>query len=689
MNFNPIFLWMIFASLLLGLWGCQGENLPAAKGKLIKESIKVSIGTGGISTAGRWNLVRVEARAEKGLFRGIIRVQGKNTEHETNSRVFEVAHEAQVFELPILVRSTSRVDVSISSYSGIPIHSESLNVGPDPNELTTLVVHGQEVRKSNLEPLVPSWFKIQNGFNRTYKESDVLVSKLPQHWLGYDCIDTVILDGVTLLDASPLAQTALERWIKMGGVVIVMPGGKWATQLPKKALNLFGMVKQPEFNVIDNDNKNSENEDNQNGKTYTLTFSFHEQVIKDPILPVYMHNLGAGRVYILEGTVGKNFPSLVRSSDPSKEALNVNVWEAIYKDSMRRFYQRGHRSDLKFLEPRALGVLHSWTSFSYPEVASIATFILVYLGVGFCFVALILKRFHKMEWTYAVTIVFAIVSSFGIYRFGLLSAIKAQSVNTITVGEIWEDGRTATTTTFCGVESPRRTTLELDWDTTQGVEVLGSQPKTLSYGGVESPQQLPRTAIEYKFEQGQLKVPELSLLANSTRFFRLDGVTDLGDGISIERGNTLRIKNVKAPHIELWEIESRGFRKIKDLRRGEEFVDNQASYTDSFRSFERIPSEWDFEFAGESENFNSNRFRPNNFNQHDSNRYGTIQEGQQVILKRFDRKLFSYLGQKLENAGRKRFFVLKVIDQISSELQLGKKGNAASYLIYEYSNRLN
>lgn len=625
-------LFVFTAVLLLVLGGCiEGGRDKPAPGVLVKESVSVRLGTGGLTAPGRWNLVSVRARAEKGLFRGQIQVEEASHSQESIRREMEVAHEVQTFEVPILVRAQDVVRTTITSAAGLSLDSQENLVAGNDREYRILRIHpgSGEFRYRDLTSRVPDWIGDDGNGPWTSREGQVIARELPLHWLGYDVVDLVILDGSTLASAPSGVIQALDRWVRMGGTLVALPGSEWASRLPPPVIDLLGLAGQPRVDV-------AARTDSGEGRDW-LELAPGAHTSRNPALSLLLHRHGAGRVHVWE-------------HPPRSETLELDVnsrpiWGSIVRDSLARSWSRGHRGAFEELEPRAVSTLRSLSNFSYPERRSVATFVLTYLGGGFCLLVLIFRRFHRTEWAYAITMVLAIVSTIGIYRFGLLTAIQTRSVNSITVASLWPDSRTATYASFLAVESPRRLTLEPRFEPTRGILPLLSQPRSHYEADEEYPALLPSSALDYRQEAGSIEVEELGLLANATRYLRLDGVMELGDRIELESEWVFTLRNGGEEKIVVTEVKSVSHHHLGTCLPGEVLDLDPAE-----SSPRKVPGS-----SGSKER----------------------------TLTTFEQRLYQHLQEKLHHRADRRFLVFRIEKELTGSRTLGESGTAVTFLIHE------
>ncbi len=445
-------------------------------------------GTGGLWEDGRWSRVVVRARAPKGVFRGEVEVQGREPDGarspEVFSKRFEVSAEPQTIEVPVLPRDWARAVVTFRG-EGIPPESREVRVDASrDSEFRILLIRDHPQPLGAISRAAEDWLGLKSGQTAVgYLDP----RDLPQHFLGYEAADLVVIHRTALPDADPERLEALLEWVRRGGTVAAVRGPEWAGKLPGKLRELFG-------------------------DEAAAPPGAGEAEIR------IEKAFGSGRVFVLDPPSGQDI-LVLRPPGPA--------WRRIVERSAR--FRISPSVSPAGIEAAAIEALVWFSGFHYPSRTKVLLLVLAYLGIGFFLAGALFGRKKKLERMYIFALGLAVLAGAGIWRYGLLASIREASVDEVTLAVVRPGSTLADAMSFVGVASPGQSTL---------------RPRTSSFAGTAIPSQpagpdrpdRPRgrelPPLTYRISGPSVEVPEVLVYANSTRLLRFDHPADLGGKIT-------------------------------------------------------------------------------------------------------------------------------------------------------------
>lgn len=466
---------------------------PAApSGRIDGDSVQVEVGTGGLVQDGRWNRVLVSAMAVEGAFDGVVEISGRTPEDtrapESFQAEFRAAGEWQTIEVPVLLRGWRELVVT---FRGAGAHSVSrkvlLDLGAAP-KFRMLVIG--PASPGVLVPAVQDWLGLGKGEGA---QDDVFFGRvspgaLPTHFLGYDAADLVILNRTALAEADPEQIEALREWVRRGGTVAGVPGPDWSGLLPEPVKELFGLESAPQEGLLIENRFGS-------GAAFLIAFA-----------------AGAG---LLDSASGKQ----------------ADAWKEVVLRSRGRF--RTLSGDpMAVVQPEAMRLLTYFSGFRFPSRWAVLVFVLVYLGVSFFAAGAFFRRLKRLEWMYVFAALMAALSSYGIYRYGLISAVKEMSLDEVTLASVRKGSAIADAASFVGVSSPDRRVMKPEFAEEVRARVISSQPPVTETGALIRTGRAELLPMIYSIRAGVVEMQRIELHPNSTRFLRFDYPVELGGELS-------------------------------------------------------------------------------------------------------------------------------------------------------------
>ncbi len=530
--------------LVLALFaGCR--PLGDASGPIDPDSIQVSLGTGGLIEDGRWSLARISAKAKSAVFRGEVEIHGQSALGDSSPERFRARFEAattkQTIELPFRPRGWDEVVITFRG-SGQPAYG--VRVKPswvdEPGlrvlRVSDAVPPGQS-GSAVVEPVADSRSRKDDDVRPTVTGA-VHPRSLPGHFLGYAVADIVLLDRTTLAEADPDRLEALREWVRRGGVVAAVPGPEWTAPIPRPVQELFGLAGP--LRVAEDGPPDPQQAAQQAAQQDRDAVELAAEpapgvrVSSDTSLLDNLFGVGSALLFTRMPTKAL---TLARLEDPASWAKKG--WGTIVERSRKQV--TGLSSALLAgLEPQAVQKLVLFSGFRYPPRRAVMAFVAIYLGVGFFLAGTLLRRRKRLEWVYLWTLFLAVASTIGIYRFGLLSAIRTQSIDEVSVAFVRSGSRVAAAASFVGISSPDHRTVTPAFPADLAGTAVPSQPRTepdamaMTYrrarGGASEDAGAP-LPIEYLFHGGAVEIPALRLYSNATRYLRFDYEVDLGGAL--------------------------------------------------------------------------------------------------------------------------------------------------------------
>jgi hypothetical protein len=418
--------------------------------------MKVEIGFEGFYKIGSWTPLRVFLENQGPSLEGtlLIKVARGNPLEQDPTEI--------IYSIPVFLPSSSR-----------KLYQVNVLLETDVYPLQVSLISGKESLLKKEIPIQP--FYMDEGFilvvNKTHAGFDFLAqgkikkvrqvlytdpNKLPSHWIGYDAIQTLILDDIESLELSSEQEKAIEEWLSIGGrLIITAKGGygKFKSSLVSRLLPLESLEKvylnssfsslQSKYGMFTADSKIVELWDSQWRKGDVL--------IEEEGIPLLVElKVGSGKILFL----ALDFFQPPFRDWPGKSYFWLEILEEETNFSM---FSRG------ILDPL---IEHSilWPGRFYLGRREIGFFVLVYLVVIGFFYWWLKKR--KLGWKLRIGLSLTVVLSALI--FSLFWGMKMRKENTF-LGQVSvfykkEGGSLAKTENYFTLFSPYYQSVELEFD---------------------------------------------------------------------------------------------------------------------------------------------------------------------------------------------------------------------------------
>ena len=351
--------------------------------------------------------------------------------------------------------------------------------------------------------------------------------ELPPLACGYTGFQAVVLYDTSLRGESPESFEALEGWVRRGGTLIIFPGNEWDSSAAPQLLELAGVAPVQGVNASMDGLVKRLSLPSSNVSIATL--EPRGAVVRNEGL-YYERRLGCGVVRTSAVTpVGPVFPD-------EPEAPALYGW---LKGSLLRGLSPAASPDrnLASWDESALDYLQRRAGLRVPSASTLASLLLTYFVCGLLIPAAYFKRRGRREWTFVCVVAAAVLTSFGIYRFGVLTYGQQAKVGEISLARLHADGRGAEVTTFLGVTSPRRDRFSPQSGrspTPVGplLDAFAQPLHTLRWNAVVRPELL--RGREIAIDGGRTHHLPISLRPNSLESFRVEYCLVEQDILSVE-----------------------------------------------------------------------------------------------------------------------------------------------------------
>ncbi|MCZ6795611.1 MAG: hypothetical protein O7J95_18560 [Planctomycetota bacterium] len=518
-------------------------------GEARKEGLTVELPDVGASWhPGRWNQLRLEVGNTGKDFDGHVEVRGfLRTTQAWDSTVTRTPLKlprggVQEVALPVRPAGWEYIRVRLESPEETLVRRFDLAVpGGDSSKLALVLGIGEHV------PDLGALVKELGGLTgQTVRSRRLGPREIPTLPAGYDAYQLVMLYRSSLETASPDAVDALARWVEAGGTLVAFPGPEWSASIPGRLRDVLGVesVDADALMPLALEERLGgalrDGRDEIYGVYRQLTPRVAARLRDDGLLAV--HRPGAGLALTFSVTPSAAvFPG-------HRELPAVHRW-------LRPAFRRSSSfaglalSRLDGVQRAAAGALRAASGFRVPPAGWVVLALLAYLVFGFFVPGAIFKRLGRREWTFAVIAVAACLSTYGVYRFGLLSAVPGFSVDDVTVLRMHADGQAAEATSFVGCISPSFRRVEL-----QPAPAKETNIPLLLAGPLQPPADSldagPRTDVLFDRRKGMSLAP-ITLYPNGPRSFRFDYRTDANHFLEVSgSGERRTLTNRSAQPIE-------------------------------------------------------------------------------------------------------------------------------------------
>ncbi len=520
------------------------------------KSIEIEMGAAGLLSDDRWTVVRVKARAAGKVFRGDVEVSGIDgrgaAAPERYRKRFEASIEPQTIEIPVLPRGWQKIVVT---FRGEGIGEESLvqPISWGPSVKFRILVIGTQS-----SAVLPKAFEETLG--SPIEEIEVKAAAprdLPRHFLGYQAADLVVIDGDSLAEVDPDRLESLREWIQRGGTAAAVPGPKWSGKLPEKAAELFGLEKAARSEEIAGEPPRpaapgSKEAIEARPQLYNLDPQPEAKLVEGGFL--LERRLGSGAAYLHAIAPPGIFPGEL----PLPQGV-LPAWKRVLG---RVLASRKDLNGLEAFESEAIQVLSGYSGLRYPSRTKAILFVIGYAAVGLVLSGLLFGRSKRLERMYIVAAALAVLSSIGIWRFGILSGIQEFGIDEIVVAKVRPGSALADARTYVGLSSPTRRVLRPEIPEGRPGPWISSQPPAMV---------IP---LDYRVSGQSIDIPEIPLLPNASRFLRFDGPLDLGGKLEAVSGTgaggkpLVKVKNSTAFPLRLFFISPTETFDLKSLQAG-------------------------------------------------------------------------------------------------------------------------
>ncbi len=274
----------------------------------------------------------------------------------------------------------------------------------------------------------------------------------PDYWVGYHNLDTILWDGGSNSEMSEEQEIALEKWIQMGGTLILAAGEHWQELNTSSFRNYVPMTMTGSRVLEPGTALESVGETVRPVLEDGLVITTGE-VLDDPHVQVRMkagenpflieREWGAGRIVFVASRLNQ---PLFSDSDH----------ESIFKNFLTQALLPFPPDAINQLDTPITSFLRWISQAELPSTWFIAAYLGLYIIIVVPINYIVFRRFRRLEWAWFTVPIWAILFAYGAYYIGALRQQGQVSVNEISIIEARPQAHSAQTMSYCSIYSPVR-----------------------------------------------------------------------------------------------------------------------------------------------------------------------------------------------------------------------------------------
>ncbi len=348
---------------------------------------------------------------------------------------------------------------------------------------------------------------------------------LPRYWIGYQNIDALIWDGGTNGELTEEQESALDKWIQMGGTLVLASGQNWQELDASPFQNYVPMTLTGSRVLEQGTELVSVGEQIRpilNSGCVIATGS----VIDDPLIEVRMkagddpflieRKWGAGRIVFVASNINQ---PLFMDQDQ----------ESIFKDYLTKSPTPLSTSALNQMDTPISSFLRWISQAELPSTWFIAFYLICYIIIVVPINYIVFRKFKRLEWAWFTVPVWALIFAYGAYYIGALRQQGSVSVNEVSIIESRPSAKIGQTLTFCSIYSPVRQWYTLLFDSPPAFPQL---PTVFDYRrGTETASD---ESLNVLYTSAGPMVEDYLIYHWSQRVFKAVHETPIGDGVDID-----------------------------------------------------------------------------------------------------------------------------------------------------------
>ncbi len=348
-------------------------------------------------------------------------------------------------------------------------------------------------------------------------------AQLPDFSIGYQNFDVLLWDGGPTDALSPNQSAALEKWIQMGGTLVLAAGERWQ-ELSDSPFRLFVPMTLSGSRVLEAETTLTSISSTIQPVLGSGTVIATGELLDDPNIHIRLsagedpflidRRWGAGRIVFLASSV-------------SEKLLKNDINQIIFQDFITNGPIAFNPEVTEYLDTGVSSFLKIMVQKELPSTWFIAIYLGCYILIVVPINYLVFRAIGRLEWAWFTVPIWALIFAYGAYYIGALRQQGHVTVNQISIVEARPSASTGMATTFSSIYSPVRQWYTLHFeDPAAFPSLLASSQR----GG--NPSRDERLTINYT-EQGS-SVEDFLIYHWSDKLVKTQHEISLGEGVDID-----------------------------------------------------------------------------------------------------------------------------------------------------------
>lgn len=525
----------LFAFWIAGGWGFAFTQSAAAQGRPIDidpvrqdpVSAHVSIGVDPNFPYNRefsWVPLTVELTNNKAAIEGELVVRFKDGSEQYRTPVDLPVNTTKLYHLMIFIPSTlDEIEFYIQSRRReIPVE--------------VITVSATYMTTNRFIAVISKERDTHNHFSHQAEEEYIEMLRkvvytqppyLPYHPLGYQNIDALIWDGGPTSALSPEQDDALEKWIQMGGILILAAGEYWQ-ELNSSPFRLYIPMTLTGSEVVEAGTRIQNRVDDVEPIFRNRQVIATGELIDDPHIRVLLSV--QDRPYIIERRWGAGRIVFIASS-VNEPVFDDPVHQMIFMDYITDGPLAMNSKIVTNLDQDIIGFMNWMVQRELPSTWFIAAYLGMYILIVVPINYIVFRMIGRLEWAWFTVPVWAIIFAYGAYYIGALRQQGSIAVNEINIVESRPSANIGFTTSYCSIYSPVRYRYTLEFDRPSAFPLLPQLDVGRSGGGgdIRLDQSLSTLMIGAK-----TVLDDFLIYHWSQRTLKAQHVSGIGEGMDID-----------------------------------------------------------------------------------------------------------------------------------------------------------
>jgi hypothetical protein len=347
----------------------------------------------------------------------------------------------------------------------------------------------------------------------------------PRYWVGFQNLDAILWDGGNAGELSLDQESALEKWIQMGGTLILAAGARWQ-ELDASPFQHYVPMTFTGSRVLEAGTELESVGEAVRPVLQSGAVIAVGAVLDDPLVRVRMkagddpflieRKWGAGRIVYVASTLTQ--PLFVDEEHDS-----------IFKDFLTAASIPFPSTTMDQLDTPITSYLRWISQAELPSTLFIAAYLGCYIIIVVPVNYFVFRRFRRLEWAWFTVPIWALIFAYGAYYIGALRQQGQVSVNEVSVIEARPSADTAQTTTYCSIYSPVRQWYTLIFDQ---IPAFPQLPSIFDYRrGSETTSD---ESLNVRYAEEGPAVDDYLIYHWSQRILKTFHETPIGDGVKVD-----------------------------------------------------------------------------------------------------------------------------------------------------------